>query len=110
AASPAGVLAAATASARADLGRLSAGHDVLRAARVVDAGACALLVVLDALVHTLATGAALTEADLDLAWLPRTGPEVVDGCTPATGGAFEVMVLVDAAWPGAPGLAAALQH
>ncbi|ADG75195.1 Dak phosphatase [Cellulomonas flavigena DSM 20109] len=109
AAAPAGVLAAATASARADLARLSAGHDVLRAARVVDAGACALLVVLDALVHTLATGTALTEADLDLGWLPRTAPEAVAGCAPALGGAFEVMVLVDAAWPGAGGLVAALQ-
>ncbi|MBO3093888.1 DAK2 domain-containing protein [Cellulomonas dongxiuzhuiae] len=109
--SPADVLAAATDAARADLARLSAGHDVLRAARVVDAGACALLVVLDALVHTLRTGGgALGEADLDLAWLPRATPDVVAGCAPAAGGAYEVMMLVRPTWPGADDLARALQE
>ncbi|MBD7918061.1 DAK2 domain-containing protein [Cellulomonas sp. Sa3CUA2] len=109
--SPADVLAAATDAARADLARLSAGHDVLRAARVVDAGACALLVVLDALVHTLRTGGgALGEADLDLDWLPRATPDVVAGCGPAVGGAYEVMMLVRPTWPGADDLAGALQE
>ncbi|MBO0899916.1 DAK2 domain-containing protein [Cellulomonas sp. zg-ZUI222] len=108
--SPADVLAAATDAARADLDRLSASHDVLRAAHVVDAGACALLVVLDALVHTLRTGGrALQEADLDLTWLPRAGPDVVAGCAPASGGAYEVMMLVRATWPGVTDLAVALQ-
>jgi len=108
--SPADVLAAATDAARADLDRLSASHHVLRAARVVDAGACALIVVLDALVHTLRTGGlALQEADLDLAWLPRAGPEVVGGCAPASGGAYEVMMLVRPTWPGVDDLAVALQ-
>lgn len=108
--SAADVLAAATDEARADLGRLSEGHDVLRAARVVDAGACALLVVLDALVHTLRTGAGpLREDDVDLRWLPQAGPDVVAGCAPAAGGAFEVMMLVRPTWSGADGLATALQ-
>lgn len=106
---PADLLGAATASARADLARLSAGHDVLRAARVVDAGACALLVVLDALVHTLRTGRAATEADVDLGWLPRSRPDLLTGCGPAAGGAFEVMMLVRADWSGVAGLALALQ-
>ena len=108
--SPVDVLAAATDAARADLERLSEGHDVLRAARVVDAGACALLVVLDALVHALRTGArALDEAEVDLRWLPQAGPDVVARCAPATGGAFEVMMLVRATWAGVTTLAAALQ-
>ncbi|MCC2335623.1 DAK2 domain-containing protein [Cellulomonas wangsupingiae] len=105
------VLAAAADAARADLGRLSAGHDVLRAARVVDAGACALLVVVDALAHTLRTGGRqLDGADVDLSWLPQAGPDVVAGCAPAAGGAFEVMMLVRPGWPGAGALASALQE
>lgn len=103
------VLARAVEAARGDLGRLSAAHDVLRAARVVDAGACALLVVLDALVHALRPGApTLTAAEVDLAWLPRGEPDLAAGCAPA-GGAFEVMMLVRPTWPGADDLGTALQ-
>ncbi|UZN01862.1 DAK2 domain-containing protein [Cellulomonas sp. S1-8] len=104
--SPADVLAAAADAARADLGRLSAAHDVLRAAQVVDAGACALLVVLDALVRTLRHGGPpQAEADVDLRWLPQAGPGVVAGRAPAAGGAFEVMMLVRPTWPGVAALA-----
>ncbi|SFK06243.1 DAK2 domain-containing protein [Cellulomonas sp. KH9] len=104
------VLADAAAAARADLALLSAGHDVLRAARVVDAGACALLVVVDALVRTLRTGGAPGGAqDVDLAWLPEARADVVASCPPAGGGAYEVMMLVHATWDGLDGLAAALQ-
>ncbi|GIG39683.1 DAK2 domain-containing protein [Cellulomonas phragmiteti] len=105
---PADVLAVAVDAARRDLGRLSASHDVLRAAHVVDAGACALIVVLDALVHTLRTGRPLTGSEVDLGWLPQAGPGVVAGCAPAAGGAFEVMMLVRPTWPGADHLAASL--
>ncbi|WP_046528725.1 DAK2 domain-containing protein [Cellulomonas sp. FA1] len=90
-ADPAELLAGAVDAARGDLRRVSAAHDVLRAARVVDAGACALLVVLDALVAAL-RGA--TGAEVDLSWLPAASPEVVAGCSPGAGGAFEVMMLV----------------
>lgn len=93
-------LARALAAARADLGRVSAGHDVLRAARVVDAGACALLVVLDALVHALRTRSAAQAADVDLGWLPTGEPVPHGPHAEAGGGAFEVMLLVR---PDAPG-------
>ncbi|MFC8191308.1 DAK2 domain-containing protein [Cellulomonas sp. NPDC057328] len=105
------VLADALAVARADLGRVSAGHDVLRAAHVVDAGACALLVVLDALGHALRTRTPAGAVDVDLAWLPSGAPAPGTGRTghaahaahaghaheghgASGGGAFEVMLLV----------------
>ena len=47
-------LAEAVAEALRALGRISAAHPVLRAAHVLDAGACALLVVLDALARAAA--------------------------------------------------------
>ncbi len=95
-ATPADALAAATAAARADLGRVSACHDVLRAARVVDAGACALLVLLDALTHALRTGCAAQPDDLDLSWLPETGPSALPDDAHGHGGsgAFEVLLQV----------------
>ena len=85
------LLAQAVDAARDDLRRTSAGHDVLRAARVVDAGACGLLVVLDALVAALRGRDA---SAVDLAWLPQVGPDVLAGCASGSGGAFEVMMLV----------------
>ncbi|MFS0704670.1 DAK2 domain-containing protein, partial [Cellulomonas sp. 179-A 9B4 NHS] len=102
------VLAEALAVARADLGRVSAGHDVLRAAHVVDAGACALLVLLDALGHALRTRTPAGAVDVDLAWLPSGAPAPGAGRTAhaghaghpheghgaSGGGAFEVMLLV----------------
>jgi hypothetical protein len=75
----AAALAAGLAAGRADLAAISAGHPVLRSARVVDAGACALLVLLDALAAALA-GAA---GGPDLGWLDAhaapegAGPEGV---------------------------------
>lgn len=89
---PADLLDAAVARARGDLAAVSEGHDVLRAARVVDAGACALLVVLDALVRTLRGDDPAREDDL--AWLPHAGDDALARCVPAAGGAFEVMMLV----------------
>ncbi len=59
------VLAAAVAAGRSDLAGISAAHPVLRSARVVDAGACALLVLLDALAAALAGDA----APVDVSWL-----------------------------------------
>ncbi|WP_158609680.1 DAK2 domain-containing protein [Cellulomonas triticagri] len=61
----AGVLAAAAQEARRDLAAISAGHPVLRSARVVDAGACALIVLLDALAAALAG----EDGAVDVGWL-----------------------------------------
>ncbi|GAA4628745.1 DAK2 domain-containing protein [Cellulomonas oligotrophica] len=84
----------ALAAAREGLARTSAALDVLRDARVVDAGACALLVVLDVLAHVLREGRAPRPDELDLAWLPAPGTAAVPGGAGVTGGAFEVMLLV----------------
>ncbi|TQL03736.1 DAK2 domain-containing protein [Cellulomonas sp. SLBN-39] len=87
-------LTRALADAREGLPRTSAALDVLRDARVVDAGACALLVVLDVLAHVLRSGRAPRPDELDLAWLPAPATAVVPGPAGVTGGAFEVMLLV----------------
>lgn len=108
---PLEALASATRAARTDLGRVSAGHDVLRAAHVVDAGACALLVLLDALAHALRTRSPAGEGDLDLTWLPTGAPVVGAAHAHGGSGAYEVVLQVrpDAsAAAGAPGDAAAL--
>lgn len=92
-AAPAGLLGAALAQARHDLARVSAEHPVLRQARVVDAGACALLVVLEALDRTL--GGPGASASLD--WLPERGvgaDELAAWRAAEPGGAYEVMALV----------------
>ena len=83
------MLDSVVADARLALAGISAEHPVLRAAHVLDAGACALLVVLDALAGVL--GGEPSDGD-SLAWLPEppTHPWPVE---PA-GGAFEVMLLV----------------
>lgn len=65
----AAALDAGVAAGRADLGRISAAHPVLRSARVVDAGACALLVLLDALAAALAG----RPAPVDVGWLDEHG-------------------------------------
>jgi dihydroxyacetone kinase-like predicted kinase len=103
-------LAAALDVGRGALDRVSAAHPVLREAHVVDSGACALLVVLDALAAALAPGA----AEVDLGWLPAAGsgepaPGVpgVPGCgVPVAPGTVEVMAVL----PGSavPDLAARL--
>lgn len=58
-------LAAGVAAGRADLARISAAHPVLRSAHVVDAGGCALLVLLDALAGALAG----RDEPVDVGWL-----------------------------------------
>ncbi|GEM_PF-777136 len=93
-------LAAGVGAGRADLAGISAAHPVLRSARVVDAGACALLVLLDALVAAL-RGAT---DPVDVSWLAEHADGVTDG---AAGGAvgggagpdervFEVMAVLRA--------------
>ncbi|WP_456845625.1 DAK2 domain-containing protein [Cellulomonas sp. P5_C6] len=83
------MLAEAVAEALRALGRISAVHPVLRAARVLDAGACALLVVLDALARSAAEERPVV---VPLDWLP-TAPAHLASVEPS-GGAFEVMLLV----------------
>ena len=88
------------------LASISAEHPVLRRARVPDAGACALLVVLDALARAVAGRPAATEAP---PWLPEPrGPRPI--AEAGTGGAFEVMLVVRAEDDGATALRAQLQQ
>ncbi|GAA3806656.1 DAK2 domain-containing protein [Cellulomonas soli] len=77
------------ADAHRSLARISSQHPVLRAAHVLDAGACALLVVLDSLARVVRGEG--PPSDADLAWLPVAGVAAhgIEG-----GGAFEVMLLV----------------
>ncbi len=79
---------------RRELTRISAEHPVLRAAHVVDAGACALLVLLEALDGVLRgeAGALVVPA-----WLPERGVDPADLAAwraAEPGGAYEVMALV----------------
>lgn len=93
-------LAAGVAAGRTDLARISAAHPVLRSARVVDAGACALLVLLDALAGALA---GRTEP-VDLGWLVEHAPAALDtDAHRATDGLFEVMAVLRAGAAGAVG-------
>jgi hypothetical protein len=109
------VLAAGVAAGRSDLAGISAAHPVLRSARVVDAGACALLVLLDALAAALA-GAT---GPVDVSWLAAHAAAAVpdrggdrgaqDGTSGPDDRAFEVMAVLHAADPaGTDGLRAAL--
>jgi len=80
--------------ARGELARISATHPVLREAHVVDAGACALLVVLEALERTLRGAAADRTSPT---WLPERGLDAADLAAwraAEPGGAYEVMALV----------------
>ncbi|GEL97721.1 DAK2 domain-containing protein [Cellulomonas terrae] len=83
------VLAEAVAEALRALGRISALHPVLRAARVLDAGACALLVVLDALARSVADE---RPVHVPLDWLPTAAAH--HATAEPSGGAYEVMLLV----------------
>lgn len=87
----ASMLGSVVADAHRALAAISAEHPVLRAAHVVDAGACALLVMLDALARVVGEQPASTDA---LAWLPAARDErwPID----PVGGAYEVMLLVSA--------------
>ena len=90
----AGVLAAVSTQAHTALAQISAQHPVLAAAHVVDAGACALLVLLDALRDVVARDGAPADAESDLSWLPEPIDLVATHVAPEGGGAFEVMLLV----------------
>lgn len=93
-------LAAGVAAGRTDLARISAAHPVLRSARVVDAGACALLVLLDALAGALA---GRTEP-VDVGWLAEHAPAVLDtDAHLTTDGLFEVMAVLRTGATGAAG-------
>lgn len=96
-----GLLGPVLEHARADLRRVSARNPALRAAGVVDAGACALLVLLDALDRTLAAPAGRSAAPAGIAeWLPSGGPAAPAATAHApVGGMFEVMLLVRPAHP-----------
>ncbi len=109
-----GLLGPVLDEARGELARVSAEHPVLREAHVVDAGACALLVVLEALDRTLtgATGGTGATGAQVPAWLPDRGvsPEDLAAWRAAEpGGAFEVMALVTPQRPD-PGMGAALRE
>lgn len=85
--------------ARGELARISAEHPVLRQAHVVDAGACALLVVLEALERTIAG----TPDEAPLRWLPERGADPANLAAwraAGPGGAYEVMALVRSSEPG----------
>ncbi|ROS31151.1 DAK2 domain-containing protein [Cellulomonas sp. PhB150] len=74
------------------LATISAAHPVLRRAHVLDAGACALLVVLGALARVAAEDA---DAVPDVTWLPTARAAGDDEAeASAEGGAYEVMALV----------------
>ncbi|GEK21578.1 DAK2 domain-containing protein [Cellulomonas xylanilytica] len=83
------MLAEAVAEGLRALGRISAVHPVLRAAHVLDAGACALLVVLDALARAVGDERPVV---VPLDWLPTAGAD--HRSAEPTGGAYEVMLLV----------------
>lgn len=85
-AAPERVLSAALADGHRELGRISEEHPVLRSSRVVDAGALALLVLVDAW-SAVADGRAT-----DLGWLPQqpAGTHV----EPPEPGWYEVMAVL----------------
>jgi dihydroxyacetone kinase-like predicted kinase len=93
----AGALAAGVAAGRADLAGISAAHPVLRSARVVDAGACALLVLLDALAAALAG----TPGPVDVSWLAEHAAVPDDVPGHAVDRAYEVVAVLHAADPAA---------
>jgi hypothetical protein len=97
-------LAAGVDAGRADLAGISAAHPVLRSARVVDAGACALLVVLDALVVALDG----REGPVDVAWLAEHAAAGPAPEADPTDRAFEVMAVLHAGAAVAAGLRDAL--
>jgi hypothetical protein len=86
-------LAAGVDAGRAGLAGISAAHPVLRATRVVDAGACALLVVLDALVVALDG----REGPVDVAWLAEHAAAGPAPAADPADRAFEVMAVLHAA-------------
>lgn len=88
---PGQLLGAVLDGARGGLELMSAAHPVLRREHVPDAGACALLVVLDAL-HRAVTGA--PEPTTPAPWLPPVEHHAHAGHEGS--GAFEVMLVVRA--------------
>lgn len=85
-AAPERVLSAALADGHRGLGRISEAHPVLRSSRVLDAGALALLVLVDA------WSAAVDGRSADLGWLPQqpAGIQV----EPPEPGWYEVMAVL----------------
>lgn len=75
----------AVAEARADLAATSTGHPVLRAAGVVDAGACALLLLLECLPAVLTGGDPRSLGD----WLEQVSPGGPTGRTKPDGPTVE---------------------
>jgi len=86
----ASLLAQVVDDAHRSLATVSATHPVLRRAHVLDAGACALLVVLGALARA---AAGEQDAAPDVDWLPVTAASA-GGTETLVGGSFEVMALV----------------
>lgn len=80
------VLAAAVSAGHDQLAAISAVHPVLHTAAVLDAGACALLVVLDAFITAMDGGTIV-----DLSWLPDPAPVEVPEDEGA--GQYEVMAV-----------------
>lgn len=93
----AGALAAGVAAGRAGLARISAAHPVLRSAHVVDAGGCALLVLLDALAAALAG----REGAVDVGWLAEHAAPAAGPGAAGTPPAYEVVALLRADEAGA---------
>lgn len=94
-------LTAGLVAGHAALDRISAVHPVLRSAHVVDAGACALLVVLDALADVLAGRDGAPALD----WLPADADGAVRGHEHAGAGAEPGSVEVMAVLPDVPAVA-----
>jgi hypothetical protein len=92
----AGLLEVASHDGHAALAGISAQHPVLAAAHVVDAGACALLVVLDALRDVVVRPDAPADTAPDLTWLPEIEEPARVHAGAVGGAAFEVMMLVHA--------------
>jgi hypothetical protein len=88
-------LGAGIAAGKGDLAGICAAHPVLRSARVVDAGACALLVLLDALLAALrgVTG------PVDVSWLAEHAGADPAAAAGAGDRAFEVMAVLHGAGP-----------
>jgi hypothetical protein len=92
-------LGAGITAGKGDLAGICAAHPVLRSARVVDAGACALLVLLDALLAALRGGT----DPVDVSWLAEHAAADPAAAAGADDRAFEVMAVLHGADPAAAG-------
>jgi hypothetical protein len=96
-------LGAGITAGKGDLAGICAAHPVLRSARVVDAGACALLVLLDALLAALRG----TTGSVDVSWLAEHAGADPAAAAGADDRAFEVMAVLHGVGPTSAGPAAA---